>query len=106
MLPASAVLEVSVTVEAGLAMPLLILVRPQARVNSRRGTQLARQLNCDETLAQRAHSGKNHQALVGVGPALDVSLVAGGLIGTSCVPTRGNGTGVPTSTWEPGKEPF
>lgn len=65
-------------VEAGLAMPLLALVRPLAKVSRRRDAQLAGELNGDETLVQGASSGKNHQALVWVEPALEVDLVAKG----------------------------
>ena len=64
-------------VEAGLAMPLLAHVRPLAKVSRRRDAQLAGELNWDETVVQGASSGRTHQALVWVEPALEVSVVAG-----------------------------
>ena len=93
-------------VEAGLAMPLLVLFRPLAKVRRRRDAQLAGELNCDETLVQGASSGKNHQALVWVEPALEVDLVAGGADWALMCPNKATALGVPTNTWEPAKEPF
>ena len=80
-------------VEAGLAMPLLVLFRPLAKVRRRRDAQLAGELNYDETLVQGASSGKNHQALVWVEPALEVDLVAGGADWTLMCPNKATALG-------------